>query len=331
MRGKQIFKMLQAIEIMSRPQGATINEIAQELQTDRRSVYRLRDLMEGLYFPIYEEDAGREKLWKIRKDYIQRLPNITIPDLKLTYSEILALYLLKSTSYFAQATEIEKEIERAFHKLNQLVPGPVLDKIQRIQKLFLSASKTAKDYSGKEDIIDSLADAMLQQRQCLVHYYSFYHEITKKFFINPLCFFEDKGGLYTFVQVPRFDSLRTLAVERIGQIEVRNTFFDYPEDFDPEKLIQTSFDIIFDDPIQASIWIAQDQVKYVTERKFFQDQVIEEQQDGSIILYLNTSGWYDVKHWVLGLGSSAIVLEPEELKEDILEELKLTIDNYSLL
>jgi predicted DNA-binding transcriptional regulator YafY len=41
-----------------------------------------------------------------------------------------------------------------------------------------------------------------------------------------------------------------------------------------------------------------------------QDQQVQYQEDGSIIITMQTSGWDDVKRWVLGFGPTAVVLEP---------------------
>ena len=37
---------------------------------------------------------------------------------------------------------------------------------------------------------------------------------------------------------------------------------------------------------------------------------------------METSGWWDVKRWVLSYGSEAKVLEPEDLRKEIRAELK---------
>ena len=332
MHGVRLLKILKAIDLMARPGGAGIQEIARELETDRRSVYRLRDTMESMFFPIYEdrdELAGIMR-WKIQDEYLRKLPNITIPDMRLTFSEILALYLLKgATSTIFQGSELNIELERAFHKIGQLVPEHMLQQIKKIQALFHSGSKMGKDYSGKKDIIDSLTQAMLEQRICLAHYFAFHDEQTRNFRIQPLCFFENKGGLYIFVHVPRYDSIRTLAVERIVQLELTNEYFAFPQDFDPDTLLGSSFDIVFDDPLQVSIWIAKGQAKYVLERTYFQDQQVQYQEDGSIIITIQTSGWEDVKRWVLGFGPQAVVLEPQELREEILRDLSSCLSLYT--
>jgi hypothetical protein len=43
---------------------------------------------------------------------------------------------------------------------------------------------------------------------------------------------------------------------------------------------------------------------------------------------METSGWWDVKRWVLFYGTGR-VLEPEDLREEILDELRAAQDCYT--
>ena len=43
---------------------------------------------------------------------------------------------------------------------------------------------------------------------------------------------------------------------------------------------------------------------------------------------MKTSGWFDVKKWIMSFGTDAKVLEPKELREDIIRELKAAANNY---
>ena len=58
------------------------------------------------------------------------------------------------------------------------------------------------------------------------------------------------------------------------------------------------------------------------------DQRIGDEPDGAIILELQTSGWWDVKKWVLSFGAEARVLEPEELRSEMAEELSRARAGY---
>jgi len=44
---------------------------------------------------------------------------------------------------------------------------------------------------------------------------------------------------------------------------------------------------------------------------------------------MKTSGWWDVKKWVLSYGAEAKVLEPEDLRQEIIEELTAMMKQYN--
>jgi len=64
-------------------------------------------------------------------------------------------------------------------------------------------------------------------------------------------------------------------------------------------------------------------------RTWSKSQEIIDQEDGSIILSMETSGWWDVKRWVHSYGSGSKVLEPEGLKNEIRDELEAARELYA--
>jgi len=256
MRGKNLVKLLRAIELLSKPDGATMEEMGEHLQVDRRSVYRMINLIEELGFPVYDEKPPleKEKRWRLEECYLRKLPNMKVPDVNLTVSEIVSLYFLKGEASLFKGTEIEKHTRSALGKLSLFVPEDAFSKLHKIKALFVSTSKFAKDYSDKGEIIEQLTDAMLQKETCYIKYHSFYDDKIKNFKIDPLHFFENDGGLYLFVNTTAFGEIRTLAVERIQQITKTGASFEYPKDFDPEELLESAFDIVCGEPIDVKIW-----------------------------------------------------------------------------
>ena len=93
--------------------------------------------------------------------------------------------------------------------------------------------------------------------------------------------------------------------------------------------MESAFDIVYGDPVKVKIWFSADQVRYIKERTWSKSQEIIDQEDGSIILSMETSGWWDVKRWVLSYGSEAKVLEPENLKKEIRDELETARELYA--
>jgi len=330
MRGANLVKLLRAIDLLSRPSGATVAELSERLEIDKRSVYRLLNTLEELGFPLTseKEPLGRKKRWFFIDEFQKRLPNLTVPDVRFSLSEIISLYLLKKGEAAFRGTDIEKRIDSAFKKIEMFVPEGLFPQLEKVRTLFVAPSKFSKDYSDKQQVIEDLCSAMLQGRVCLVTYHAFSDDRVKGFRIAPLYFFENNGGLYCFVNICRFDEIRILAVERIKALEVTGESFDYPEDFDPERFLDTTFGIIYDEEFTVRIWFSREQARYIRERSWARRQKITEEPDGSIILEMVTSGWYDVKRWVMTYGPEARLLEPEGLREEIRRDLKKMLEAY---
>ena len=73
------------------------------------------------------------------------------------------------------------------------------------------------------------------------------------------------------------------------------------------------------------------QAQWIREHRWHSTQVIEEQTDGSVILKMRIGALDAVMHWVMRYGKEAEVLEPKELRQMIIEELRLTKRLYKLV
>ena len=327
----QLVTLIKTIDHLSRPQGATIQELSEHLSLSERQVFRIKKIMEAdLCFPLTERNNGDDKKihFGLLDTYVKKLPNIAIPSTDLTLSEIISLYLLKAEESIYRDTELDKTIQSAFGKLGLLLPEKSAEKLNKVTSLFISAPKYRKNYSGKEQLIKQLSRAMLEQKKCSVMYHSFKSNTEKKIQISPLHFFERDAGLYVFADSEAHQTIITLAVERIESLTITEEEYDYPEEFNPEKMLDSAFDIVFGDPIDFKIWFSADQARYIKQRIWSKTQKIEEQNDESIILSMTTSGIDDVKRWVLSYGAEAKVLEPKELLDAVTEELSKSLGHY---
>ena len=92
--------------------------------------------------------------------------------------------------------------------------------------------------------------------------------------------------------------------------------------------LQHAFGIIYEEPVSIRIYFTPQQAPYIRERQWHPSQQVEEQEDGGIILSLYAGGFYETKSWVLSHGEDARVIEPESLRQAILDELRSSLAAY---
>ncbi len=327
---RHLVKVLKAVEILARPGGATMDELRKGLDVDRRTAYRIRDTLEELNFPLYEDSSALDgrKRFRFTDAYLKKLPNLDVPELKLSLSELIALYFIRGNRRIFKGTDIEHNIDAAFAKLDAFMPEGLADRLDQVKTLFVPSSKFTKDYSDKEDIIEVLTDSIFRLKSCLVEYHSFHDDRIKEFKIDPLRFFERDGGLYLFVRTTSYGHIRVLAVERIIKLTLTAETFHQPEDFDADALLENAFSIFYDDPITVKVRFTADKARYIKERIWAKGQIITDLDDGKIDLELKTSGWFDVKKWIMSFGAEAELLEPEERRAELAEEFVSVVGIY---
>lgn len=328
---RHLVKVLKAVDIMARPGGATMEELSVKLGVDRRTAYRIRETLEELNFPLYEDSSGLDgrKRYRFEESYLKKLPNLNLPSINLTLSEIIALYFIRSNSCLFRGCEIELNIEAAFTKLDAFMPEGLAKNLDKVKTLFVSSSKFSKDYHDKQEIIELLTDAIFRKQTCLVEYHSFHDDQVKGFKIDPLRFVERDGGLYIFVRSTSFNTILLLAVERVRSLTIKDEHFDEPDNFDPDALLEGAFGLIFDEPVNYRLWFSAEKARYIEERRWSGDQRIIRRNDGSIELEMCASGWFDVKRWILSFGSEAELLEPERFRKEMAEAARSVMALYA--
>lgn len=317
-------KIFRVVEILARPGGATKKEIADVTETGERQVYRVLESIQNMGVPVYDDkpEGSREKKWCIEESYTRKLPNITIPDPGFTLPELFVLSFIRGAASIFQNTEISKFVDSSFEKLKGFALENRKDIFERMESVFISRNRLAKNYAGWEDHLMDILEAILSRKVCLITYHSFRSSAVKDYLIHPLHLFENDGGLYVMVEIKDSRQIYTFAVERIKSIDIKKDTFIYPSGFDAREFLNQSFGIFMDEQIECRIWFSAEVSRYIKERAWAADQTIIENDDGSIFLDMTTYGWADVKRWVLSFGQDARVMLPEKMKKEMVQDIQ---------
>lgn len=318
-----LVKIVQAVSLLSSSKGTTIKILMEHLSLSKRSAFRLLEALTDLGFPITDERTafGGEKTYTLVGSYVSQLPNISLPNISFTPQEKSFLeFTLNKKHPFPDLT-LEATLLSIRNKITAILnPSLSEDSVKHDTDIF-----TLTD----ESILQRVQEALSQYKACTIKYLSYATAEVRSYIVHPLKLVEYRGGLYLFVILPDYDLLRLVSIDRIDSILILDSTFTHPADFDADKLLASSFDLTYDDPVTAVIRFSRKIGPSIKARRFSISQSIEKDKDGSLILTISTSGKKDLLRWILSFGSEAEILSPPDLRALAFKELSHSVDVYS--
>lgn len=123
--------------------------------------------------------------------------------------------------------------------------------------------------------------------------------------------------------------IKTYSLDRMSNVIITDIAFAMPENFVPEEFFADCYGITTNqaEPKRIAIKAEPTQAKYLRALPLHPSQQ-EELHDNYSIFRYKMRNTYDLRERLLSHGSSIEVLEPPELKAQIIEEMKKALENY---
>lgn len=299
------------------PSGLKVAEIARLCGVNKRTTYRdLRALEFELGVPLWEEGASRG----IREGYF-------LPPIRFSLPEALNIFL-SARLMLNYAYRYDPNTEATFLKLNSVIT-PTLR--EQIQKTIDWMHKLPKDEMYLRTLA-TLAEAWVSRHKVKILYRALEAEkpterIVEPYFIEPAA---AGHSSYVIAYCHRTKSQRTFKIERIERIHLTDETYVIPPDFDANVYLGSSWGIVVEGEVKTiRLKInAPEIARMMKETIWHPSQVLEKQSDGSVIMTLRVTYTVELYSWILGWGDKVEVLEPEELRQDIIETAKAMLDVY---
>ncbi len=331
-----LIQILSAVKLIGRLSGATIGELEEKLGISRRSVYRVLEALDELQYPYYkdEEHGDRYRLVDARRNPSWWVP---LPSVSLDLEDrVLLDYLFESAARDPALLPAVRKLRDKLSFVGAAAGYALAPKRsgagEAKQGPALLTSWTAGK-AGNPDVeryLRILLDATAERHACEISYESRESGDVKTYEIAPLALFENEGGLYCYVEVPRYGSIRILALERIRELKPLDKSFVPPANFDAEKRLADPFGIVQDEPCSVSLIFSEDQAPYVRDRAWPESYRFEDFPDGRLAMFFETGGLFGLKRWILSWGADVEVAGPEWLREQLMEELQRNGDLYKV-
>lgn len=315
--------------------GVTVEDMAQKLDKNEKTVRRYLnsiDCMEGVELI---KERGSDRRYRYR---INRLAAPFRP-LFLSAEEVVSLYFIRGFAHFRNIPPIHNSLVEVFKKIQ--VSADEAQKrtgngfYKRISELFILPRELGgKVYSETDysDYLNKLVEAAIDYRVCEVDYGS--DGDSKKLHIGPLHFFNYRDALYLLSRNMELSSkykkdvFTNLALHRVKGVKVLDDKYEYPKGLDTKDFFSKNAFNFEEDVFAVVLKFPAHAKDYIAEREWYPNQKLKRLKDGSIQLSFESDINMMLLGWIRGFGPDVEVLEPEELREKVVEGLKRNLEQY---
>lgn len=306
--------------------GVTVREMADEMGVSEKTIRRDLELFQRAGFLLSETvgDHGR-KQWRIDAGRHQ-------PGLSFAMDEAIALYLARHLMEPLAGTMFWDAAQRAFRKVRTTLGPEALRFIDQFRAMFHQTMVGASDYAKKSELIDQLMIGIEDSRAVFITYQSLKATEPVTYDIYPYGLAYHRGSLYVIGFAPDHREIRHWKVDRIEEAEVTQVHFSRPADFDLQAHLARSFGVFHGEgTVHVKVRFAPAVARYVSESSWHNSQQLTPQKDGSLIAEFDLGHTEEIKHWIQSFGRHAVVLEPAELRAEIVSELDALRHAYDSL
>ncbi|WP_020676565.1 helix-turn-helix transcriptional regulator [Geopsychrobacter electrodiphilus] len=321
----QAARLHDVIRILEQRFGATVEELVEECQVTRRTVYRDLVAIEEAGYPLIKErqDSG-EVIYRFVAGF-KNLPPITF-----SLEELMTLYLCRGQLDFLQGTPFQEDLDAVFNRLRSGLPARSVAHLERIAEAGSSKIQGFRDYSGKREILTLLRQALLKQQRCKIRYAPARREAADYLF-DPYTLLFYNSSLYLGGYAHNRKALRLFLLDRIEAVSPVDDRFEVPDDYRPAQLTGSAFGLIDEGPERSlDLLFAEPIAHLIRERIWHPQQQLEECPDGAVRLQFSAAGDTEILSWLFSMLPHVQILGPETLREKFLQALRQTLEKSTV-
>lgn len=314
MRGGALTRQLRLLSMLESRQGIELDEAAQELGAQRRTVYRDLRVLEESGFPLTSERDGRRARWKILDGYRHRL------QLSLTWSELFALVAARKQLEALRGTPFGDGVSSALEKIRSTLPRELAAKLAQMEQLS-SAPAGGREYAHRSAVTLALVEAVSARKTVVARYRSTGTESRAERRLDPLHLVVEHDSLYVLARCHRSTSVKTFLLDRFDSARVTEDAFTPPEGFEPAQFLAGSFGMWGAGQRPTTIrFVVTEQVgTYLMEKKIHPSQIAQRRADGTVEVTLSAVPAPPLYGYLCSLGSELLALEPKSAADRVAE------------
>jgi len=303
----------------------SLGQLAGLFQCSKQTVLRMVEQVELSHRLTLETWVeGRERMYKASTP--ERRPNVT-----LSIEEIQHLLLCRDIVWHWLPDTLRKDLEHGIAKTAVLLPR-YEERDFALTSVAGARPKGVVDYALCQEQTDAIMKALRERRICEVAYLSPERDRPRVHAVAPYQLLAYREALYVRCRMEKaldepekfYDP--TLALHRMKSVTLTDRKFRAIA-VKPGDTGGIGFGLSRGEPFRVVVDIVPKAAMYVRERIWSDDQVITPRKDGGLRLEFSANSRVEVLNWVLSFGGEAVLIEPVDIREELLRRLE-TIRQY---
>ena len=299
------------ILLLNNPAGYTAKDLAGRFEVNERTIYRdFITLGADLTVPVYDDN----KRWKIDEKRF-------LPPIRFTIPEALNIFIA-ARLMLGYSHRYDPNIDATFTKLSSVLPDPLAEQVRKTIDWMQKLPKDER-YLG---VLAIVAEAWVSLRQLKIVYRALSSEkaierVIEPYYIEPAAL---GHASYVIGYCHLKKGLRTFKIERIESAELIDEHYTIPSDFDANEFFGSSWGIVVEGEVKTvKLRVENPEImRIMRETVWHPSQTFQKLSDGVLIMTLNVTDTHELLSWILGWGDKIKVLEPKELRMEIINTTK---------
>lgn len=275
-------------------------------------------------FPLICDEGSRPFQWSFSADAsIKFLPSLDTPS-------AIALELAKSYLKPLLPPKILGHLEPHFNEAQAVLKrngNPISHWTEKIR--FISRGLIGKRPEINAEHLETLAEAILKNERCQATYQARKWAHKETIIIQPVGLIFRDPNTYLLARIEGKEHVRQLPLHRFFSVENLHQTFD--ENFDIDAFIDSDEMHILQstEKITVSLMCQKPIMNHLLETPLDQNQTVTNETDESFNISAVLSDTSDLRWWLIAQSAHIQILEPEWLKNEIINTLEQGIKNQT--
>jgi predicted DNA-binding transcriptional regulator YafY len=308
-------RLITLIMLLQRQPNQKATDLAKELGVSVRSLHRYMSMLDELGIPVYSE-RGPHGGFSLVRGY-------KIPPLVFTPEEAVAVYLGTSMVDEMWGRLYRDAAHGALAKLDNVLPNEQRHEIAWARRALIATGMHRGDQAAVTPILEKLRRATRERRRVQLTYRAYNRPETTERKFDSYALVHGWGWWYIIGYCHLRAAYRSFRVDRVVDLTLLDETFDVPADFDIRAYLASN-------PTEQRLVTVRLRFKAEFKQLALDNrswwETLEEQPDGSIVVTTLIPDVLWAASIALSFGPAVEVLEPDEVKQQVIEWAQAVID-----